>query len=341
MAAIAEQSNLDKLRNEINLYFHKMTHRDSTGKLALRILKYFRDIVTYAKYKTVGELLDILKSDGELLFSAHSSEFLVRNMLLSVLKIVRDESLRQTTGMDETFTQTDSLNRLWFLPSDGNSAVDIKKIKAGILVSLNEFQMEMENSAESLAAKALQDILISEYSDIVMTYKFSKSETLKKFFSNVKTKTLYSVDDDPDAQANVISSIDILSTMRTTTRVIISAAAILPDGSCVSTAGTLSMCLAAKRHSVPVLVCASFYKLTPMFIPHLDEFNVHSSPAEILPASDALKFSNVFVANPLFDRIPSNLVTLFITPSAVVSPSHVYRLIAECYHPEDFRALHR
>uniref|UniRef100_A0A914QIZ5 Uncharacterized protein n=1 Tax=Panagrolaimus davidi TaxID=227884 RepID=A0A914QIZ5_9BILA len=87
-------------------------------------------------------------------------------MLLSVLKIVRDESLRQTTGMDETFTQTDSLNRLWFLPSDGNSTVDIKKIKAGILVSLNEFQMEMENSAESLAAKALQDILISEYSDI-------------------------------------------------------------------------------------------------------------------------------------------------------------------------------
>jgi translation initiation factor eIF-2B subunit beta len=303
--------------------------------------------------------LDILKSDGELLFSAHSSEFLVRNMLLSVLKIVRDESLRQTTGIDETFTQTDSLNRLWFLPYDGNSTVDIKKIKAGILVSLNEFQMEMENSAESLATKALQDILISEYSDIVMTYKFSKSETLKKFFSNVKTKTLYSVDDDPDAQANVISSIDILSTMRTTTRVIISAAAILPDGSCVSTAGTLSMCLAgmfyflhtvvfndtvffiAKRHSVPVLVCASFYKLTPMFIPHLDEFNVHSSPVEILPASDALKFSNVFIANPLFDRIPSNLVTLFITPSAVVSPSHVYRLIAEYYHPEDFRALHR
>uniref|UniRef100_A0AC35GTA9 Uncharacterized protein n=1 Tax=Panagrolaimus sp. PS1159 TaxID=55785 RepID=A0AC35GTA9_9BILA len=110
MAAITDQSNLEKLRNEINLYFHKMTHRESTGKLALRILKYFRDIVTYAKYKTVGELLDILKSDGELLFSAHSSEFLVRNMLLSVLKIVRDESLRQTTGMDETFTQTDSLN---------------------------------------------------------------------------------------------------------------------------------------------------------------------------------------------------------------------------------------
>lgn len=49
-------------------------------------------------------------SDGELLFCAHSSEFLIRNMLLSVLKIIREESLRQTSGMDETFTQTDSLN---------------------------------------------------------------------------------------------------------------------------------------------------------------------------------------------------------------------------------------
>lgn len=127
--------------------------------------------------------------------------------------------------------------------------------------------------------------------------------------------------------------------MKITTRVIISAAAILPDGSCVSTAGTLNLCLAAKRHSVPVYVCASMYKLTPMFIPNLDEYNAHSSPTEVLSASDALKFSNVFVANPLFDRIPSHFITLFITPTAVVSPSHVYRLIAECYHPEDFRQL--
>lgn len=72
-----------------------------------------------------------------------------------------------------------NFQRLWFLPSDVNSVTDIKKIKAGILLSLNEFQMEMENSSESLAAKALQDVLISEHSDIVMTYKFSKSETLK------------------------------------------------------------------------------------------------------------------------------------------------------------------
>uniref|UniRef100_A0AC34F9T8 Translation initiation factor eIF-2B subunit beta n=1 Tax=Panagrolaimus sp. ES5 TaxID=591445 RepID=A0AC34F9T8_9BILA len=213
---------------------------------------------------------------------------------------------------------------LMFLPSDNYAATDIKKIKGGILVSLGEYQMEMENSAESLASKALQDVHISEYSDIVMTYKFSKSETLKKFFLNVKTKILYSVDDDPDAQANVISLIDILSTMRTTTRVIISAAAILPDGSCVSTAaaaaGTLSMRLAAKRHSVPVLVCASFYKLTPMFIPHLDEFNVHSSPVEILPASDqensglaGKALSLVFLKWPLF--LFCRLVKMFHTIS--------------------------
>ena len=227
----------------------------------------------------------------------------------------------------------------------------------------------MENSCELLSTKALQDVkdvLISEHNDIVMTFKFSKSATLKvnffiyilmkpifffgfrgtkndnfqKFFSHVKTKLLYSVDDHVDAQANIIPSTDILSTMRHTTRVVLPAAAILPDGSCVSMAGTLSICLAAKRHSVPVLICASTYKLTPMFIPHLDEYNVHSSPADVLPASEALKFPTVFVANPLFDRIPSTLITLFITPTAVVSPSHVYRLIAECYHPEDFRQLH-
>ena len=57
-----------------------------------------------------SQLIEILKYDGELLYSAHSSEFLIRNVLLSVLKIIREESLRQTSGVDETLKQNDSLN---------------------------------------------------------------------------------------------------------------------------------------------------------------------------------------------------------------------------------------
>uniref|UniRef100_A0AC34Q6Z8 Translation initiation factor eIF-2B subunit beta n=1 Tax=Panagrolaimus sp. JU765 TaxID=591449 RepID=A0AC34Q6Z8_9BILA len=341
MAEVVKINNVDRLRDEINLYFHKITFRGSretSHQLALRIASYFRDIVNYGKYKSMGDLVDILTREGELLYSAHSTEFLIRNMLLSSLKIVREEALRLASGADEVSIQTESLNRLWFLPSNIGADVDVKRLKSGVLASLDEFRTEVESSGDTITNQALQHILSS---DVVITYKLNASGTLKKFFSQVKAKTLYSVDDDVSCPANVVSSMDILTVMRTATRVVISAAAILPDGSCVSNAGTLNLCLAAKRHSVPVIVCAAFYKLTPMFIPHLDEFNVQGPPTDILPASEALKFSNVFVANPLFDRIPSNLISLFITESSAVSPSHVYRLVAEYYHPEDFRQLNR
>jgi len=259
-------------------------------------------------------------------------------MLLSTLKIVREEAIRLASGIDEVSIQTESLNRLWFLPSTLGTDVDPKKLKSGLLVSMNEFKVEVETSADGIATQALHHILPT---DVVVTYKLSTSGTLKKFFAQVQTSTLYSVDDDPSAAANVVSSRDILSIMRIATRVVISGAAILPDGSCVAKAGTMNLCLAAKRHSVPVVVCAAFYKLTPMFIPHLDEFNVQGPPTDILPASEALKFSNVCVANPLFDRIPAELISLYITQSSAVSPSHVYRLVAEYYHPEDFRQLNR
>uniref|UniRef100_A0AC34Q7B7 Translation initiation factor eIF-2B subunit beta n=1 Tax=Panagrolaimus sp. JU765 TaxID=591449 RepID=A0AC34Q7B7_9BILA len=338
MAEVVKINNVDRLRDEINLYFHKMGSRETSHQLALRIASYFRDIVNYGKYKSMGDLVDILTREGELLYSAHSTEFLIRNMLLSSLKIVREEALRLASGADEVSIQTESLNRLWFLPSNIGTDVDVKRLKSGVLASLDEFRTEVESSGDTITNQALQHILSS---DVVITYKLNASGTLKKFFSQVKAKTLYSVDDDVSCPANVVSSMDILTVMRTATRVVISAAAILPDGSCVSNAGTLNLCLAAKRHSVPVIVCAAFYKLTPMFIPHLDEFNVQGPPTDILPASEALKFSNVFVANPLFDRIPSNLISLFITESSAVSPSHVYRLVAEYYHPEDFRQLNR
>lgn len=56
------------------------------------------------------ELIDILTREGELLYSVHSTEFLIRNMLLSTLKIVREEALRLASGIDEVSIQTESLN---------------------------------------------------------------------------------------------------------------------------------------------------------------------------------------------------------------------------------------
>uniref|UniRef100_A0A7E4VRN4 Translation initiation factor eIF2B subunit beta n=1 Tax=Panagrellus redivivus TaxID=6233 RepID=A0A7E4VRN4_PANRE len=335
---MADQVAVSRLRDRVNLYFHKTAVRESSSKLALRMLSFFEDLVRYAHYETAEQLIAILRAEGELLYAAHSNEFIIRNMLLVVLRGVRDECLTQTSGSDDTLPQADSLNRLWFLPAPNQVQINSAQLRSGVLDFIKEMKEEINVSAEMISNQAGHQLVKT---DTVMTYKLSQSGTLKKFFSLFRAKTIYSVDDDPSAPANVISSVEILSTMKLTTRVVLSAAAILPDGSVVAPAGTLNVCLAAKRHSVPVVFCAGYYKLTPMFIPHLDEFNVQGRPTDVLPASEALKFSNVSVANPLFDLIPAHLITLVLTQSSAKTPLHVYRLISDYYHLEDFRQLDR
>ena len=40
---------------------------------------------------------------------------------------------------------------------------------------------------------------------------------------------------------------------------------------------------------------------------------------------------NVEVANPAFDYVPPDLVSLFVTDTGGYTPSYVYRLLAEYY----------
>lgn len=43
----------------------------------------------------------------------------------------------------------------------------------------------------------------------------------------------------------------------------------------------------------------------------------------------------VLVANPAFDYVPPDLVSLLITNIGAYHPSYVYRLLQEYYHPDD------
>lgn len=129
---------------------------------------------------------------------------------------------------------------------------------------------------------------------------------------------------------------DVLSVMSQVTRVVLSAVAVLPDGSCVLQAGSLAICLAAQRHSVPVIVIGAFYKFTPIFLPNVDNFNASTAPVACLgDEHELLDLPNFQVSSPLFDHISAKLVNLYVTQSSAVSPPHVYRLLGEFYHHED------
>ena len=75
-------------------------------------------------------------------------------------------------------------------------------------------------------------------------------------------------------------------------------------------AGSNALALAAHYHSVPLIVCSAMYQLSPQYLCSYDGFNKFSNPQEIL---DFVSDSKVEIANPAYDYVPPELVTLFIT----------------------------
>jgi len=64
-----------------------------------------------------------------------------------------------------------------------------------------------------------------------------------------------------------------------------------------------------------VIVLAPMYKLSPQFLCSYDQdaFNSFVSPTGVLKYSDGVIFSKVHVYNPVFDYVPPELITLFIS----------------------------
>jgi len=69
-----------------------------------------------------------------------------------------------------------------------------------------------------------------------------------------------------------------------------------------------ALTLAAKLHSVPVMVCAATFKLCPRYLCSYDQV-----PSGLLmPPSGHGRVRRTYVFHPLYDYVPPELVGLFI-----------------------------
>jgi len=294
-----------------------------------------RDYVNLSKCKDVQELLVLIRAEGDYLLSLYPTEFILRNILCIVLKFIREEADKLVHGEGKDSAAFDSLINLWNDPKDSALKVEMKKLKPAVMGSIEEYKEGLDSSSEEMAEKALDHVMAS---DKVMTFRYSNSDTLQSFLKGAKC-TILSVDDvvlEDSKRYIATSSIDIVVKMGSVTRVVLSAVAILPDGSCVLPAGTRTICEVAKHHSVPVIICSALYKFTPMFLPNLYEFNRHGAAGTILGKdSELLSEPNLRITNPIFDHIPAKLVSLYVTHDSAITPSRVYEIIKENYHPAD------
>ena len=86
-------------------------------------------------------------------------------------------------------------------------------------------------------------------------------------------------------ETTLITDSATFAIMSRVNKVIIGTDAVLADGGLMAMNGSHAVALAAKHHSVPVLVCASLFKLCPLYVASYDQdaFNNLASPTSLAP----------------------------------------------------------
>lgn len=320
--------------------------------VAMQTVQLCRRIVSQTRWGTAGELMDIVRTEGRKMASAQQTESAVGNMVRRVLKIIREEYSESVGGKTEEGDTEESLHKM--LMAGGQSASDFNKpshgLKGSVIDAINEMITELESSNDNIATQALEHIHSNE---VIMTV--GKSNTVEAFLKNAGRKRKFSVIVAEGApfyqgqelakslakdgiETTVITDSAVFAIMSRVNKVIIGAHAVMADGGLRAVNGTHALALAAKHHSVPLVVCAAMYKLTPQHIVSYDQdsCNKFVTPHDVMNFSKGNLLSKVDVQNPVFDYVPPGLVNLFISNIGGYSPSYVYRLQSELYHADDY-----
>ena len=124
-------------------------------------------------------------------------------------------------------------------------------------------------------------------------------------------------------ETTLITDSAVLAMMSRVNKVIIGTHTVLADGGLKALNGAHAISLAAAHHSVPVIVCAAMFKLSPEYPCSYDQdtLNMIVGPQDILNFSEGDLNSKVQVQNPVFDYVPPDLITLFISCLLYTSPS--------------------
>jgi len=115
----------------------------------------------------------------------------------------------------------------------------------------------------------------------------------------------------------VIPDAAIFAMMSRVNKVIIGTHSVLANGGLRAACGAYTVALAAKHYSVPVIVLAPMYKLSPLHLCEQDAFNMVGCAEDVIPY-DSIPAREAKVYSPMFDYVPPELVTLFISNTYVV-----------------------
>ncbi len=328
----------------------KLLATRGTRTVASMTLLILRSLVDECEWKSAKDLTDLLRNEGRYILTRciHGPfEAVIGNMIRRVLKLVRDEA--STSGEENIEADSLRMSVAGKLRHDHLRPAD--ELKLRLLDGLDEFSTELEVASEEIADQALQHIHANE---VILT--IGKSRTVEQFLKNAAEKgrkfqvivaecaphyhgqKLATSLAAAKIQTTVITDSAVFAVMSRVNKVIMGTHSIMANGGLKAVTGSHVVALAAKHYSVPLIVCASMHKLTPKYCASADDgaFSQFASPQESLNGADGKILSKIDTANPTFEYVPPELVTLFISNMSGHAPSYVYRLLSELYHPDDY-----
>lgn len=329
----------------------KQSNIQGSYMVAHNTVLLLRRIISQAKWMNAGELMTVIKDEGKRLTNAQLSETAVGNMVRKVLKIIREEYARALRGKTEEGDPQESLQKLLLAAGEiDDYSTPFPTLKASVIEAINELITELETSGDNIAAQALEHIHSNE---VIMTV--GKSRTVEAFLKKAAQKKrkfqVIVVECAPfyhghklakslasaDIETTIITDSAVFAMMARVNKVIIGTHTVMANGGLKAVNGSHAVALAAKYHSVPLIVCAAMFKLSPQYLCSYDQdaFNKFVSPEEVLNYSEGDLVSKAQLTNPVFDYVPPELVTLYISNIGGNAPSYVYRLLSELYHPDD------
>ncbi|XP_054012761.1 translation initiation factor eIF-2B subunit beta isoform X1 [Hylaeus anthracinus] len=324
-----------------------------TDNIVVATMSVLKEIINNTEWTTAENLMGVITRNGKCLIEAIPLEFSIGNMVRRILKIIREEYTSELQNKTDETDPQESLHKI--LTAEGDQQIDfnivVPSLKSALIEHINEFEVELETCAENITQQASEHIHSNE---IIMT--FGKSKLVEEFFKRAAATRAFEVivvEGGPSlsghemavnlAKAKIkttlISDVAIFAMMSRVNKVIIGTHTVMANGGLRAISGVHTVAQAAKHYSVPVMVLLPLYKLSPLYLcsHEQDGFNKHVSPMQgVIRSANGPLLERIHAYNPVFDYVPPELVTLFITNTGGNAPSYVYRLLSELYHPDDY-----
>uniref|UniRef100_A0A3Q2XNA2 Translation initiation factor eIF2B subunit beta n=1 Tax=Hippocampus comes TaxID=109280 RepID=A0A3Q2XNA2_HIPCM len=273
-----------------------------SAETARETTSLLRRITSQARWSSAGDLMEIIRKEGRRMAAAQPSETTVGNIIRRVLKIIREEYAR-SRGSSEELDQQESLHKLLTTGalSEENFRLHFAPLKANVIEAINELMTELDGTTDNISMQALEHIHSNE---VIMT--IGRSRTVEAFLKDAARKRKF--------------------------HVIVAECAPFCQGHKMATS------LSEAGIETTVIADAAIFAVISRvnkFPNEENTFHKFVSPHEVLPFTEGVILSRVNVHCPVFDYVPPELITLFISNFGGHAPSYIYRLMSELYHPED------